>query len=316
MRLVAALLSALWFCVGFPGPVTAFEIVLKDVAPDRIERQRAEARGQVPLPGTPDIGRFAERLAEKGLKLGNHVFLRIFKEESELEVWMAKGDAYVHFATYPICFWSGSLGPKLAEGDKQTPEGFYTVTRRQLHLIGRWPRSLNLGFPNVYDRSHRRTGSYILIHGGCSSVGCYAMTDDVRRELYDLVARAIRRGRQRWVHVHAFPFRMTDENMDRHRGSEWADFWANLKQGYDLFEETRVPPQVGVCDGRYAFARATVARARRMALRTMRKIAYRPGLEDVDDDRLVCFEPPPADVKSEDLEREAAVMPEPSRRIR
>ena len=68
------------------------------------------------------------------------VLIRIFKEESELEMWMQKGERYVHFATYPICHWSGTLGPKLAEGDKQTPEGFYTITRRQLHRIGRWPR--------------------------------------------------------------------------------------------------------------------------------------------------------------------------------
>ncbi|MEO1543700.1 MAG: hypothetical protein AAFR75_06750, partial [Pseudomonadota bacterium] len=131
-------------CAVFPlvsQPATALEIRLKDAAPDRIERQRLAVAGQLPLPGTPNIGKLDQRLAKKQLKFGSPLLVRIFKSEAELEVWMQRDGRFVHFATYPICHWSGSLGPKLAEGDKQSPEGFYNVTRRQLHRSGRWPRS-------------------------------------------------------------------------------------------------------------------------------------------------------------------------------
>lgn len=232
------------------APANAVSIELKDVAPDRVERQRKAAEGMLPLPGTPDLSRFDERLAEKGLKVGSPLFIRIFKVESQLEMWMQKDDRFVLFATYPICHWSGTIGPKVREGDKQAPEGFYTVTRRQLHLAGRWPRSLNLGFPNIFDKTLSRTGNYILIHGGCSSVGCYAMTNTVIEEVFRLTAGALASG-QTYVPVHVFPFRMTDANMAAHASSEWAPFWTNLKEGYDAFERTRLPPRVSVCEGHY-----------------------------------------------------------------
>lgn len=235
---------------------TAVTIELKDAAPKRVENQRLHAAGEQVLPGTPDTAAFPDRLAAAGQKVGNPLFIRIFKAEAELEVWMQKeaNGPYERFATYPVCNWSGSLGPKLAEGDKQTPEGFYTITRRQLHRIGRWPRSLNLGFPNVYDRSLARTGSYILVHGGCSSVGCFAMTNPVIEEIYRLTQAAIIKG-QSHVPVHVFPFRMSEAKLAKHASSEWQGFWQNLKEGYDAFEESRVPPRVRVCDGRYHFDR-------------------------------------------------------------
>ncbi|SDP55625.1 hypothetical protein SAMN04488061_3301 [Filomicrobium insigne] len=229
----------------------AISIELKGAAPDRIERQRQAANGDLPLPSTPNVGKLDERLANKQLTRGNPVLLRIFKDESEFEIWMKKDNRYVHFATYPICHWSGDLGPKLVEGDKQSPEGFYTITRKRLHRSGRWPRSFNLGFPNVLDRSLLRTGSYLLIHGGCSSVGCYAMTDAVMTEIFGLVYDAIKAG-QDYVPVHVFPFRMTNENLASHVESEWRDFWINLKEGYDSFERTRLPPRISVCNGRYS----------------------------------------------------------------
>lgn len=233
----------------------AVTIELKDAAPNRVENQRMHAAGEAALPGTPDTSAFAERLEAAGQKVGNPILIRIFKSEAELEIWMQKdGGTYERFATYPVCNWSGSLGPKLAEGDKQTPEGFYTITRRQLHRIGRWPRSLNLGFPNVYDKSLARTGSYILVHGGCSSVGCFAMTNPVIEEIYRLAQAAIVKG-QSHVPVHVFPFRMTEANLRKHASSEWLGFWQNLKEGFDSFEENRVPPSVRVCDGRYHFDR-------------------------------------------------------------
>lgn len=239
---------------GFSAPAHAVSIELNDVAPDRIENQRRTAANPAPLPGTPDLAAFDARLAAAGLSLGNPIFIRIFKAEAEVEVWMRKDDRYVLFATYPVCNWSGTIGPKLAEGDKQTPEGFYTVTRRQLHRVGRWPRSLNLGFPNVYDQALARTGSYILIHGGCSSVGCFAMTNPVISEIYRLTQAAIVRGQDN-VPVHVFPFRMTEENLAKHAKLNWGEFWRNLKEGYDAFEATHNPPNVRVCQSRYEFDR-------------------------------------------------------------
>ena len=231
-------------------PAHAFRIELKDVAPDRIERQRAEAIGMLPLPGTPNVAQLTQRLADKGLAAGSAVFIRVFKAESELEVWMQKGDRFELLGTYPICHWSGTLGPKISEGDKQSPEGVYTVSLKQLHMIGRHPRSLNLGFPNALDRQFQRTGSYILIHGGCGSVGCFAMTNPVIEEIFSLTQAALKNG-QETVHVHAFPFRLTEDKLQAYALNEWYDFWRNLKDVYDSFDRTKRLPKVSVCEGRY-----------------------------------------------------------------
>jgi murein L,D-transpeptidase YafK len=218
----------------------------------RMQNQRTYRAGKQ-LPGTPDLARFDERLEEKGLTLGAPVFIRIFKLESELEVWMEQDGRYRLFATYPICLWSGRLGPKLQEGDKQAPEGFYSVSKEQLNPNSRWHRSFNLGFPNDFDRAHGRTGSFLMVHGGCLSVGCYAMTDPVVDEIWRLVTAALDRG-QPAFDVQVFPFRMTEQNLRLRSGDRWSSFWADLKQGYDLFEQTKQPPHVGVCDGRYVLS--------------------------------------------------------------
>ena len=236
----------------------AVVVELKDVAPDRIQRQQAEAIGQIPLPGTPNLSQFAERLREKKIDVGSPLFIRAFKAESELEVWMLSGDRFVLFATYPICYWSGTIGPKINEGDRQVPEGIYTVNQRQLHLIGRHPRSLNLGFPNLLDRQYQRTGSYILIHGGCSSVGCLAMTNPVIEEIFSLSQAALKGG-QDAIQVQVFPFRMTEDKLRAYATNDWYDFWRNLKDAYDSFERTHLPPKVTICEGRYWIEDSTMA---------------------------------------------------------
>ena len=233
----------------------AAAISVQRATAERIERRRAVKAGrlQVPLPNTPDTTRILTRLAVAGVQSGAPVMLRVFKAESELEVWVEKGGIYEPFAVYPICYWSGTIGPKLREGDRQAPEGFYTITAGQLHHGGRWRRSLDIGYPNVFDRVNGRTGSLILVHGGCDSVGCFAMTDAVNAELYDLVSAALRRG-QEHVPVHVFPFRMTEANIAAHGNGAWKEFWADLKTGYDAFERTRRPPHVTVCGHRYRIA--------------------------------------------------------------
>jgi murein L,D-transpeptidase YafK len=208
------------------------------------------------LPGTPDLARLDERLAAHGVKLGVPVVLRIFKLDSELELWVEKDGRFVRFATYPICLWSGRLGPKLKEGDKQAPEGFYTVASDQLNPDSRWHRAFNLGFPNAFDRSQGRYGSFLMVHGGCSSIGCYAMTDPVVDELWQFVTAALEQGQAR-VPVHVFPFRMTDRNLAARKGQRWGSFWTDLKRGYDMFEASHLPPVVSVCKARYVFEPGT-----------------------------------------------------------
>jgi murein L,D-transpeptidase YafK len=216
-------------------------------------RRRALAQAGTPLPGTPDLQAFDSRLKESGVALGAPVFIRIFKLEFEMELWMKRGDRFELFATYPICRWSGALGPKLYEGDRQAPEGVYTVDWSALNPNSRWHRAFNLGFPNALDRTYGRTGSYLMVHGGCGSIGCYAMTDAVIDEIWRLVTAALKGGQARF-HVHIFPFRMTEERMSERSRPRWATFWRDLKLAYDAFEATRLPPKVSVCEGRYMIA--------------------------------------------------------------
>jgi murein L,D-transpeptidase YafK len=209
----------------------------------------------LPLPGTPDLAKFDDRLKAQGLQLGAPVFVRIFKLESQLEIWMEKDGSYRLFATYPICLWSGRLGPKLAEGDRQAPEGFYAVTKDELNPNSRWHRSFSLGFPNAFDRAKGRTGSFIMVHGGCQSIGCFAMTNDVVDEIWRLVTSALDSG-QPAFDVQVYPFRMTETNLTARKADPWSGSWADLKKGYDSFERTKLPPVVSVCDGRYVIADA------------------------------------------------------------
>jgi murein L,D-transpeptidase YafK len=203
-----------------------------------------------PLRGTPRLGTLDARLQHQGLTLGTPAFIRIFKLESELELWLEKDGRFARFATYPICNWSGRLGPKLAEGDLQAPEGFYTVTKEQLNPDSCCDKAFNLGYPNAYDEGLRRTGSFIMIHGGCSSIGCFAMTDPVIEELWRIVTAALDSGEPS-VPVHVFPFRMTDANIAVRRSYGWNPFWKDLQAGYGAFETAGVPPVVSVCNGRY-----------------------------------------------------------------
>ena len=195
-----------------------------------------------------------QSMALKGMKYGAPVFLRIFKQEKELEIWIEKDNKFQLFKTYPVCtYGAGDLGPKLREGDGQAPEGFYFVKPNQLNPYSSYHLSFNLGYPNAYDRYHKRTGSLLMVHGDCVSIGCFAMTDNKIEEIYAVVDAALNNG-QSIFRVHAFPFRMTEENLSKHKSSKWYDFWKNLKEGYDWFEKNNFqPPNVKVKNGRYIF---------------------------------------------------------------
>jgi murein L,D-transpeptidase YafK len=188
----------------------------------------------------------------KGFRLGAPAFIRIFKADSSLEAWVLRNGRFELYERYAICKWSGVLGPKLVEGDKQSPEGVYFITGGDLIVNARWHRAMNVGFPNARDRALGLTGSGILIHGKCSSIGCFALTDDVVEEVYEIVEAALEAGQPR-VPVHVFPFALTRARLAKAADEEWSDFWRELKRGHDLFLRDRLPPRTYVCNGRYAF---------------------------------------------------------------
>ena len=192
-------------------------------------------------------------LKAKGLEYGASIFIRIFKDPGTLEVWVESNEKkFVHFKSYEICTFSGDLGPKLKEGDNQSPEGFYFVNAKRLNPWSQFHLSFNLGYPNKYDRYHGRTGSALMVHGNCVSIGCYAMTDQYINEIYALASAALN-SRQDFFRVHVFPFEMKPEILSRHKQSQWYSFWLNLKEGYEYFENYKTPPNVEVKFGRYAF---------------------------------------------------------------
>ncbi len=215
-------------------------------APPSSPRSRqAIAHQQAPL---------RKQLAGRGFDWGAPLFIRIFKAERVLEVWLKKPSGYERFESFSICTFGGKgLGPKLRQGDGKAPEGFYFVAPSQMNPFSRFHLAFNLGYPNPYDRAHGRTGGALMVHGSCVSIGCYAMTDRSMETIYTLADAALRNG-QPFFRVHIFPFRMNRQNMQRHHGSPWIGFWLNLKDGYDWFTAYRhTPPNVIIKQGRYWF---------------------------------------------------------------
>ena len=206
------------------------------------------ARALRPLPAA-----LAAEIDKKGMPRESPILVRIFKEESELEVW--KQDAEGKFALlkiYPICRWSGELGPKVKEGDRQAPEGFYDITPGLMNPNSNYYLAFNLGFPNSYDRANDRNGAFLMVHGDCSSRGCYAMTDEQIQEIYALGRDAFLGG-QKSFQVQAYPFRMTPLNMAKHRNNPAMAFWRMIKEGNDHFLVSHREPKVDVCDKHYVF---------------------------------------------------------------
>jgi len=198
--------------------------------------------------------RLTRELEAKGLTLGSPVFIRIFKESRELELWVRHQTSgkYRHFKTWNIAAMSGQLGPKTSEGDFQAPEGFYHVGPSRMKPNSTFHLAFNIGYPNTYDHEHQRTGSFIMVHGNRVSVGCFAMTDPSIEEIYTLSSLALSNG-QAYFRIHSFPFRMTPERLTRETQNRWHDYWTNLKEGYDWFENHGTPPDVSVKNKRYTF---------------------------------------------------------------
>lgn len=228
--------------------------------------------GPLPAAGPPDNARLAQvkkrvekglrqRVEKEGFAWGAPVFLRIFKERGRpgdygesgvLEAWLHDGKRFSLYKTYPVCRFSGDPGPKLRVGDNQAPEGFYFVTPLQMNPASRFHLSFNLGYPNAYDRARGRSGSALMVHGSCVSIGCFAMTNPGIEEIYLLADAALRAG-QPFFRVHVFPFALTDEALEKYKKSRWLSFWENLKEGYEAFERDHVPPDAGVKNKEYVF---------------------------------------------------------------
>jgi len=217
-------------------------------------RSLGENGSQLPSKATQEVSReLLSLLQQKRMPKHSPILVRIFKEEAELEVW--KQDVTGHFQmlkVYPICRWSGDLGPKLHEGDRQAPEGFYTITPELLNPNSNYYLAINTGFPNGFDKANDRDGTFLMIHGDCWSSGCYAMTDEQIGEIYSLARDALL-GSQPSFQIQAYPFRLTPANLARHRTNPNMDFWKMLKIGNDHFEATHLEPKVTVCDRRYVF---------------------------------------------------------------
>jgi murein L,D-transpeptidase YafK len=220
---------------------------IRSNAPDRAEQALARVH---PL--------LEPELAKLGLGWGDPVFMRAFKESAELELWMqpAPGKPFLLVRNYRIARLSGGLGPKVAEGDGQTPEGFYAFDRGSLNPRSNYHLSFNIGYPNSYDRANGRTGGLIMVHGFNVSIGCYAMTNDSIEQIYSLVAAALENG-QSSVTLHSFPFRMTLERLAKSTNDKWFNFWTDLAPAYTAFEASKLPPEVQVCGKTYRIVPAT-----------------------------------------------------------
>jgi murein L,D-transpeptidase YafK len=201
----------------------------------------------------PIPAKLAGDMSRKGMLATDPILIRIFKDESELEIWKGdRTDRYSLLKTYPMCRWSGKLGPKTRNGDRQAPEGYYHISAGMLNPNSQYYLSFNLGYPNRLESALGYSGEALMVHGACSSSGCFALTDEGVAEIY-AVAREALKGGQTAFQVQAFPFRMTPENMARNRYDPNFAFWSNIKQGYDIFALTRRQPKVSHCGGRYTF---------------------------------------------------------------
>lgn len=220
-----------------------------------LDNSRAEKAAARVLPG---LRAELAALGQDGVRMGNPVFVRVFKDIREMEVWIKNTETgkFVQFKTYRVAAMSGRLGPKQKEGDLQAPEGFYFVNRARMNPVSRFHLAFNIGYPNKYDRAHGRTGTALMVHGNRVSIGCFAMTDRYVEEIYTICDQALLSG-QRYFRVHCFPFKMTASRMAKakSRGDQWYPFWQNLQAGYDHFEKYRVPPNTRVVGKKYHFSK-------------------------------------------------------------
>ncbi len=241
-------------CFGAFALLASAALFLAGCNEDSVGGGATSARANAPI--APQTLALMEQI---GTTKNAPVLIRTYKKESELEIWKMKADGrYALLKTYPMCRWSGQLGPKTHEGDRQVPEGFYSITPAQMNPNSAYYLSFNVGYPNAYDRALGRDGGSIMVHGICSSAGCFSMTDPQIGEIYALTREGFSGG-QREIQMQSYPFRMTAENLAKYRLDQNIGFWKQLKEGSDNFEVTQQEVKVGVCDKHYVFNAVPVA---------------------------------------------------------
>ncbi|MDB4088515.1 L,D-transpeptidase family protein [Flavobacteriales bacterium] len=195
-----------------------------------------------------------KEFSKKNLKWGSEVYFRVFKKEKEFEVWVKRGDKFSLYKTYDICYFSGGLGTKTKQGDGKSPEGFYFVRPAQLNPYSSYHLAFNIGYPNSYERQKGYTGSALMVHGECVSIGCYAMGNDNIEEIYTLLQSALEND-QPFARIHIFPFRFTTKIMNSAsvKALKMYSFWKNLNEGYTFFQNKKIPPNVNAKEGKYVF---------------------------------------------------------------
>jgi murein L,D-transpeptidase YafK len=182
-----------------------------------------------------------------GFKPGFNLYLAAYKKEGKLEVWLKNKEEqrYKLFRTYDFCAHSGTLGPKVKEGDGQTPEGFYQI--RAFNPKSNYYLSLGINYPNAVDLARsgaQNPGTDIYIHGNCVTIGCIPLTDEKIKEVYVLAVEA-KNGGQNEIPVYIFPFKMNKENMleQKLRFPQHYGFWKTLQPAYTWFEQKRTLPE-------------------------------------------------------------------------
>ena len=196
-------------------------------------------------------------LKKKGIKENFELFMRVFKEDKVVEVWLKSKEEkeFRLFKTYAICASSGELGPKRKKGDGQVPEGFYSIA--VFNPYSSYHLSIGINYPNASDKiiGTGNLGGDIMIHGSCVTIGCMPLTDTYIKEVYVLCVEAKNNGQQT-IPVHIFPTKMDEKGMTflLETNPKQLDFWKNLQTGYNYFEQKKQLPKVTIDKkGKYLF---------------------------------------------------------------
>ncbi len=195
-----------------------------------------------------------QQFADKKLKWGSAVFIRIYKQSNELQVWVKQNNQFVLFKTYAICYYSGTLGTKTKTGDGQAPEGIYKVFPQQMNPYSSYHLSFNIGYPNAFDKANGYTGSHIMVHGSCVSIGCFAMTNPIIEEIWTLMEAAFIQ-KQSYVNVFIFPFKLTQVAIDNNASNASVGLWKQLLPIDKAFDQTYKIPNVTVIGKKYVLVK-------------------------------------------------------------
>jgi len=240
--------------VAEPPSALQLEADAQEGAPKNVSRVRGpttwdagemDANAKSGLASAHKLAEVKGLFAEAGVAFPpSELYLRAFKADRELEVWAAgtRGARMELVATYGICALSGTLGRKRQEGDMQVPEGFYRISYF-------WPDELfhlaaKVSYPNPFDRALNgpNAGGDIMIHGGCGSIGCIALSDERIEEIWVMGEPLRRNGTP--IEVHIFPARDIPSLLEDPQLADHHAFWRTLDQGLTRFAEGRRPPSV------------------------------------------------------------------------